>query len=99
MTTLLALIGSAALWLMYAWLLSAIIASYLSERKGYGDKLGLAFGLLLSAVGTLIWVFWPARPDSKWKKIGPFGRGKDTEERLAAVEAAVHHDNEARPSS
>ena len=69
------MLGAAALWLMYAWLLSAILASYLSERKGYGEKLGLAFGLLLSAVGTLIWLFWPARQDSRWKLQGPFGRG------------------------
>ena len=26
-----------------------------------------------------------------WKKLGPFGRGKDTEERLAAIEKATHH--------
>jgi fucose permease len=70
------MLGAAALWLMYAWLLSAIIASYLSERKGYGEKLGLAFGLLLSVVGPVIWLFWPAKPDSKWKVIGPIGRGK-----------------------
>jgi hypothetical protein len=85
-----ALIGALALWLMYAWLLSAILASYLSERKGYGEKVGLACGLLLSVVGTLIWVVWPPKPESKWKKIGPWGRGKDTEERLAAVERATH---------
>ena len=46
---LLAVIGSQALWLTYAWLAAAIVASYLSARKGYGEKLGLAFGLLLSA--------------------------------------------------
>ena len=97
MTTF-ALLGSAALWLMYLWLLAAILASYLSDRKGYGEKLGLAFGLLLSIVGTVIWLFWPARSDSKWKKIGPWGRGKDTEERLAAVEAAVQHDTPASSS-
>jgi hypothetical protein len=89
---IIALLGAWALWLMYAWLLSAIIASYLSERKGYGEKLGLAFGLLLSVVGTLIWLVWPPKAESKWKRIGPWGRGKDTEERLAAVEAAIHHD-------
>jgi hypothetical protein len=72
-----ALMGAAALWLLYLWLLAAILASYLSERKGYGEKLGLAFGLLFTVVGTLIWLVWPARPDSKWKKIGPIGRGKD----------------------
>lgn len=89
MTTF-ALLGAAALWLMYLWLLSAILASYLSDRKGYGEKIGLAFGMLLSFVGTLVWLVWPPRPESKWKKIGPWGRGKDTEERLAAVEAATH---------
>jgi hypothetical protein len=74
--TLFALLGAAALWLTYLWLLAAIVASYLSERKGYGEKLGLAFGLLLSVIGTVIWLFWPARPESKWKKIGPIGRAK-----------------------
>jgi hypothetical protein len=75
-----ALMGAAALWLLYLWLLAAILASYLSERKGYGEKLGLAFGLLFTVVGTIIWLFWPARPDSKWKKIGPIGRAKDDRE-------------------
>jgi hypothetical protein len=78
--TYFALLGAAALWLTYLWLLAAIVASYLSERKGYGEKLGLAFGLLLSVVGTIIWLFWPARPDSKWKKIGPVGRAKVDEQ-------------------
>jgi hypothetical protein len=75
MTTL-AVIGATALWLMYSWLLSAIVASYLSERKGYGEKLGLAFGMLLSVIGVVIWVVWPARPESKWKRIGPVGRAE-----------------------
>jgi hypothetical protein len=73
-------LGAWALVLMYVWLASAILASYLSERKGYGEKLGLAFGMLLSAVGALIWVFWPAKPDSKWKTLGAFGRGKTDRE-------------------
>ena len=38
------------LWL-YVWLMSAIAASYLSDRKGYGDRPGLATGLILTAVG------------------------------------------------
>ena len=33
------MIGSLALLLMYAWLLAAIVASYLSGRKGYGEKI------------------------------------------------------------
>jgi len=79
MTTTFALLGANALWLLYLWLLSAIVASYLSDRKGYGEKLGLAFGLLFSLVGAIIWLVWPARPDSKWKKIGPIGRAKAEE--------------------
>ena len=80
MTIFFALIGAKALLFLYIWLLSTIAASYLSERKGYGEKLGLAFGLLFSLIGTLIWLVWPAKPDSKWKKIGAFGRGKDDRE-------------------
>ena len=36
--TVIALLGAKALWLLYAWLASAIVASYLSERKGYGEQ-------------------------------------------------------------
>jgi hypothetical protein len=76
--SLLAVLGAKALWLLYAWLASAIVASYLSDRKGYGNKLGLAFGLLLSVVGAIIWLVVPARPDSRWKLQGPFGSGGKT---------------------
>jgi hypothetical protein len=76
--TVLAILGAKSLWLLYLWLGSAIVASYLSERKGYGSKVGLAFGLLLSAVGALIWLLWPARADSRWKLQGAFGRGGKT---------------------
>ena len=71
MTPLVALIGVTALYLLYAWLISAVVASWLSERKGYGEKWGLAFGMLLSVVGVIIWLVWPPRPDSKWKVRGP----------------------------
>ena len=70
--TVLALIGAKALWLTYIWLASAIIASWLSDRKGYGERPGLAAGLLLSAVGVVVWIAWPARADSRWKREGPF---------------------------
>ena len=76
--SLLAAMGAKALWLLYLWLASAIVASYLSERKGYGSKLGLAFGLLLSAIGAVIWLIVPARPDSRWKLQGAFGSGGKT---------------------
>lgn len=68
-----ALIGATALWLTYAWLLSAIIASYLSHRKGYGDRPGLASGLLLNFVGVLVWLVVPPRANSLWKQVGPYG--------------------------
>ena len=73
--TLFALLGATALWLLYAWLLSAIVASYLSGRKGYGERVGLACGLLLNAIGALIWLVVPPKEDSLWKKVGPFGSG------------------------
>ena len=74
MTTVIALIGAKALYLLFVWLASAIAASYLSGRKGYGEKIGLASGLILSVVGIVIWLVWPAKPESDWKIIGPFGR-------------------------
>jgi len=73
MTTF-ALIGANALWLLYGWLLSAIVASYLSERKGYGVRPGLVSGFLLFALGAVIWLFVPAKPGSRWTTLGAFGR-------------------------
>ena len=67
---LLALIGAKALWLTYLWLGSAILCSLISARKGYGEKPGLAAGLLLSAIGIAVWLAGPARPDSPWKREG-----------------------------
>jgi hypothetical protein len=87
--TLIAVIGPKALWLLYAWLLSAIGASWLSARKGYGEKTGLAAGLLLAAVGLLIMLVWPAKKDSRWKVQGPlpFGsKGKTVAEARAERE-------------
>jgi hypothetical protein len=61
-----------ALFLLLLWLASTVAASWLSERKGYGEKPGLAAGLFLSLVGALLWLIWPARRDSKWKVQGAF---------------------------
>ena len=69
-----ALIGANALFLLYGWLLCCIVASYLSGRKGYGEKIGLASGLFLVVLGVLIWIVWPPKPESDWKAKGPFGR-------------------------
>jgi hypothetical protein len=71
--TVFALMGAWALWLMYIWLASCIIAGYLANRKGYGDKPGVATGLCLSAIAVIIWLVWPAKPESKWKQLGMFG--------------------------
>ena len=76
--TVIALLGATALWLLYAWLLSGIVASYLSGRKGYGEKVGLACGLLLHVIGVIVWLVWPARPESKWKTQGPWGRARSS---------------------
>jgi hypothetical protein len=69
--TVVAVIGTTALWLLYAWLLGAIVSSWLSERKGYGERPGLATGLLLSLAGVVVWLVFPPKPDSKWKIQGP----------------------------
>ncbi len=70
-------LGAKALYFLILWLAGAIAAAYLSERKGYGEKLGLASGLVslfLSPVVALIWLVLPARAGSAWKQDGPFGR-------------------------
>ena len=72
-------IGAAALWLTYAWLASAIAGAYLSQRKGYGEKPGLASGLLLNFIGVLVWLAWPAKDTSMWKSHGPFGNTRKGE--------------------
>jgi MFS family permease len=68
----LANVGVLALYLLLLWLASAIVAGYMSERKGYGNKAGLAAGLLLSVVGAIAWLLVPAKKDSDWRVIGPF---------------------------
>lgn len=83
-----ALLGAKALYLLFLWLGSAIGASWLSERKGYGERPGLATGLLLSAIGLIVWLVWPARADSRWKLQGPLPRrGSDELETVAEARA------------
>ena len=68
MTVIVALIGAKALYLMFIWLASAIVGSWLSARAGFGEKPGLATGLLLTFVGAAVWLliylFLP-RPGSR----------------------------------
>jgi uncharacterized protein (DUF58 family) len=68
--TILAVIGAKAVYLLFVWLISAAAGSWLSDRKGYGERLGLAFGLILSALGLLIVLALPGRPGSKWRVEG-----------------------------
>ncbi len=63
-------IGADGLYLLFVWLISAALGSLISDRKGYGEKVGLTFGLLLTAVGLLIVLLLPARPGSLWKVEG-----------------------------
>ena len=63
-------IGAKALYLLFAWLISAAAAAWLAERKGYAERVGLTLGLLLSVVGLLVVLVLPARPGSRWKVDG-----------------------------
>ncbi|HEV7805704.1 MAG TPA: hypothetical protein VGO80_07800 [Solirubrobacteraceae bacterium] len=65
-------VGVLGLYLLFIWLGSAIVASYASSRKGYGEKAGLASGLLLSVIGAIIWLAIPAKAGSDWRIVGPF---------------------------
>jgi hypothetical protein len=67
-------IGATGLYLLFVWLISAAGGSWLSERKGYGERLGLTFGLLLSAIGLAIVLLLPGRPGSKWRVDGRIPR-------------------------
>ncbi|MEA2212270.1 MAG: hypothetical protein QOF83_2218 [Solirubrobacteraceae bacterium] len=79
-----ATIGAKALYLLFIWLASAAAAAWMADRKGYGERVGLTFGLILSAVGLLIVLLLPGRPGSAWKVDGPFPRRRG---RVATGEA------------
>jgi hypothetical protein len=63
-------IGALALYLLFAWLISAAGAAWLTERKGYGERTGLMLGLLLTAAGLLVALLLPPRAGSKWRSAG-----------------------------
>lgn len=89
MTAVLATLGVKALYLTYVWLLSSVGASWLSDRKGFGERPGLITGLLLSAAGLLVWLVWPAKADSRWKVQGAIPRRG---QQRTVAEARAKHD-------
>ena len=93
--TVFALIGAKALYLLYAWLVSAALAGYLSDRKGFSERAGLASGLLLFVVGPLIWLVVPAREGSKWKTAGIIG-SRTKQDRLAQAKRDGRRDSTER---
>lgn len=79
-------IGAYSLLLLYIWLLSAILAAGLSRSKGYGEKPGLGTGLLLSALGPIIWLFIPAKEHAEWRERKPWQRRhKPREDEMSAL--------------
>ena len=95
MTFVLANLGVKALYLTYIWLLSSVGASWLSARKGYGERPGLITGLLTSAVAIVVWLVWPAKADSRWKVQGAIP--KRGEQKTVAEARADHETGEAAP--
>ncbi len=73
------LIGAKALYLLFIWLISAAASAWLAIRKGYGERFGLTFGLLLSALGLVIMLVLPGRPGSAWKVDGPLPKRRRPE--------------------
>ena len=71
-------IGPIVLYLLFVWLIAAASSAWLAERKGYGERLGLLFGLVLSAVGLILVLLLPGRPGSKWRREGPLPRRRRT---------------------
>ena len=87
-----AALGAKALGLVYIWLGSAIVASILSKSKGYGEKPGLGTGLLLSALGPVIWLFVPPRDElAEWHTRKPWQRRHKPRESEMTGEAQSAH--------
>jgi hypothetical protein len=86
-----------ALYLTYLWLISAVVASWLSDRKGYGERPGLITGLLTSAVAIVVWLVWPAKNDSRWKIQGAIP--KRGGEQVTVAEARAKHEHDSSGAS
>jgi hypothetical protein len=90
MTPILAAVGAKALYLCYIWLLSAISSSELSRSKGYGEKLGLGTGLILSILGPIIWLMIPPKDaNAEWNERKPWQRRQKPREAEMTGDAAA----------
>jgi hypothetical protein len=90
MTPILAAVGAKALLLCYIWLLSAISASELSRSKGYGEKVGLGTGLILTILGPLIWLAIPPKDETaEWHERKPWQRRQKPREAEMSGDAAA----------
>jgi hypothetical protein len=90
MTPILAAVGAKALLLLYIWLLSAISASELSRSKGYGEKVGLGTGLILTILGPLIWLAIPPKDaTAEWHERKPWQRRHKPREAEMSGDAAA----------
>jgi hypothetical protein len=91
-TFVLANLGVKALYLTYLWLISCVVSSLISDRKGYGERPGLITSLLTSVIGTIVWLFVRAKPDSRWKIQGAIPkRGQ----KKTVAEARAEHETPA----
>ena len=89
MTPILAAIGAKALYLCYIWLLSAIFASELSRSKGYGEKVGLGTGLILTVLGVVIWLAIPPKDaTAEWNERKPWQKRRKPREDEMSGDAA-----------
>jgi hypothetical protein len=61
----------------------------MSERKGYTERVGLTFGLILTFVGFVIVLLLPGRPGSAWKVEGPLPRRRRRDPGDAAAAEGV----------
>ena len=90
MTPVFAATGAIYLVLCYVWLLSAITASELSRSKGYGEKVGLGTGLILSVIGPLIWLAIPPKDaTAEWNEHKPWQRRQKPREAEMTGDAAA----------
>ena len=93
-------VGAKALLLLYIWLISAIVSAELSRSKGWGEKPGLGTGLLLSALGPIIWLLMPPKDElAEWHTRKPWQRRrKPTEAEFQRAAAERAHERHQPPA-